>query len=208
MNSSSALPLVGRCSLWCFVPALFIYLFILFPLCLKLYRNTVHVCHTTPALYVASIVYCPVCVHCRTSLAWTEWCSRDGRRWRRAAALDLRRQITKKLMVWTPAAQKQQLWTIRLDLNTVITRNSVRKRKTNPPLLTFKYVFRQSVFFSTWPRPFLWSPGCAAVYTTFHLKRRICVALLDLHDNMLKNVLETSELWNETENAVVSMPGH
>lgn len=51
----------------------FIYLFILFPLCLKLYRNTVHVCHTTPALYVASVVYCPVCVHCRTSLAWTGW---------------------------------------------------------------------------------------------------------------------------------------
>lgn len=97
---------------------------------------------------------------------------------------------------------------IRLDLNTVITRNSVRKRKTNPPLLKFKYVFHQSVFFRTWPRPFLRSPDCAAVYTTCHLKRRICVPLLDLHDNILKNILETSELWNETENAVVSIPGH
>lgn len=47
----------------------FIYLFIHFPLCLKLYRNTVHVCHTTPALYVASIVYCPVCV-CTAGLLW------------------------------------------------------------------------------------------------------------------------------------------
>lgn len=164
----------------------FIYLFILFPLCLKLYRNTVHVCHTTPALYVASIVYCPVCVcvRCRTSLAWTGWCSIDGRRWRRAAALGLRRQITTKLMVWTSAAQKQQLWMIRLDLNTVITRNSVRQ-----------YVFHQSVSFSTWPRPFLWNPDCAEVYTTCQLKRRICVALLDLHDNILKNILETLELW-------------
>lgn len=56
IGSSSGRPLLPL--MFC---SSFIYLFILFPLCLKLYRNTVHVCHTTPALYVASVVYCPVC---------------------------------------------------------------------------------------------------------------------------------------------------
>lgn len=62
IGSSSGRPLLPL--MFC---SSFIYLFILFPLCLKLYRNTVHVCHTTPALYVASVVY--VCV-CTAGLLW------------------------------------------------------------------------------------------------------------------------------------------
>lgn len=40
----------------------FIYSFFFPPLCLKDYRNTLHVCHTTPTPYVVSIVHCLVCV--------------------------------------------------------------------------------------------------------------------------------------------------
>lgn len=41
-------------------------------------------------------------VRCRSSLTWMGWCSKDGRRWWRAAVPAPRRQITTKLMVWTP----------------------------------------------------------------------------------------------------------
>lgn len=92
-------------------------LFFFSPLCLEDYRNTLHVCHTTPAPYVVSIVHCLVCVclRCRTSPTWTGWCSKDGKRWWRAAVPAPRPQITTKWMVWSPrgpywssAAQDQQ----------------------------------------------------------------------------------------------------
>lgn len=112
-------------------------------------------------LHVRRLLYIVPCVRCRTSLTWTGWCSKDGRRWWRAAVPAPRRQIMTKLMVWIlrdPAAHKQQLQMRNLDVNTAITTSSLSHKFTEVQITALS-VLHQSVFFSTQPRPFLESPN-------------------------------------------------
>lgn len=95
MTCSSALPLVGRCSLC----SSFIYSF--FSHCVQSSIETHSTYVTQHPLHMRCLLYIVPCVRCRTSQAWTGWCSKDGRRWWRAVVPALRHQIMTKWMVWT-----------------------------------------------------------------------------------------------------------
>lgn len=175
-RTASAWP-AHRLFLWS-VTALFdvlfqLYLFILFPLCLKRYRNALHVCHTTPTPYVQCLLYIVLRVRCRTSLTWTGRCSKDGRRWWRAAVPAPRRQIMTKWMVWTPprlCSSEAAITDEKLGCKHCNNHKFCKKASDEPFIevqIKAPSVFHQSAFFSTQPRP----------YTEW------CVALAGFHDN-------------------------